>query len=260
MKNVFFIVLLASPFCSMAVKAENIDTLITQCASQTPSYVAHAIIKTESSYNPFAIGVNKNGKSVGGYKKPKTYNEAVVLAKQLIANGNNIDLGLAQINSANLPRLNLTVESVLNPCTNLSAMQYILSGCFQSAGNNGYGDKIQRAFSCYNTGNHKKGFYNGYVNKVTNNMNNRLAKGNSKQYIPLPNNQNIAQNSIVNAHNVNYNQQDKIIIDNGNSLHDNDALNQKVDSEKFESVLAEKIKDESKGLDIFSTRQKNGFF
>ena len=138
----------------MTAKAENIDNLIAQCANQTPSYVAHAIIKTESGYNPFAIGINKNGKSVGGYKKPTSYNDAVLMAKKLIASGNNIDLGLAQINSANLPRLKLTVENVLNPCTNLSAMQYILSSCFQSAGVNGYGDKIQRAFSCYNTGNH----------------------------------------------------------------------------------------------------------
>ena len=260
MKNVFFIILLASPFCSMAVKADSIDTLIAQCASQTPSHVAHAIIKTESSYNPFAIGVNKNGKSVGGYKKPKSYNEAVVLAKQLISSGNNIDLGLAQINSANLPKLKLTVESVLNPCTNLSAMQYILSGCFQSAGNNGYGDKIQRAFSCYNTGNHKKGFYNGYVNKVTSNMNNQLSKVDNRQYITLPHNTNLVKNNIVNADNVNYNQHGKIVIDNDSALNDNNALNQKIDSEKIESVLAEKIKDEPKGLDVFSTRQKNGFF
>lgn len=243
----------------MTVKAENIDDLISQCASQTPSYVAHAIIKTESSYNPYAIGVNKKGKSVAGYTKPKSYNEAVVMAKQLISSGNNIDLGLAQINSANLPKLKLTVESVLNPCTNLSAMQYILSGCFQSAGNNGYGDKIQRAFSCYNTGNHKRGFDNGYVNKVTNNMNNHLSKNSIKQYIPLQHNQNISQNNIVNNNNVNYNQNGKVIIDN-DALNDRDALNQKFDNEEFESVLAEKIKDEPKGLDIFSTRQKNGFF
>lgn len=152
-----------------------IDSLIQQCANQTPMPIAHAIIKTESSYNPFAIGVNLNGKSFGGFKQPTNYQDAVTVAKSLIANGKNIDMGLAQINSANLRRLNLSVEQVLEPCNNLKAMQYILSSCYASASDSGIGAKIQRAFSCYNTGNHRKGFSNGYVNKATKNLNAYLA-------------------------------------------------------------------------------------
>lgn len=139
--------------------------LIQACAPSTPVPIAQAIIQTESAFNPFAIGVNK-GKQV---TQPKSYNEAVITAKKLLTNGSNIDLGLAQINSANLKWLGLTVEQVLQPCNNLKAMQFILSNCYQSSGGTGYGTKMQRAFSCYNTGNHRKGFYNNYVNKVTNN-------------------------------------------------------------------------------------------
>lgn len=142
--------------------------LIQACAPSTPVPIAQAIIKTESGFNPHAIGVNYGGKKVA---QPKTYNEAVIRAKQLISTGHNIDLGLAQINSANLKWLGLSVEQVLQPCNNLKAMQYILSDCYQRSGNNGLGTKMQRAFSCYNTGNHKKGFNNNYVSKVTRNYN-----------------------------------------------------------------------------------------
>lgn len=156
--------------------------LIQACAPSTPVPIAQAIIQTESGFNPYAIGVNK-GKQVS---QPKTYNEAVIVAKKLIANGGNIDLGLAQINSANLKRLGLSIEQVLQPCNNLKAMQYILSNCYHSSGSNGYGTKMQRAFSCYNTGNHRNGFYNNYVNKVTKNYSH--FSGNSGAYYAYNNN------------------------------------------------------------------------
>lgn len=142
--------------------------LIQACAPSTPVPVAQAIIKTESGFNPNAIGVNYGGKPI---KQPKSYSEAVIKAKQLINSGQNIDLGLAQINSSNLKWLGLSIEQVLQPCTNLKAMQFILYDCYKRSGESGLGTKMQRAFSCYNTGNHRKGFANNYVNKVSANYN-----------------------------------------------------------------------------------------
>ncbi|MDV7561164.1 lytic transglycosylase domain-containing protein [Acinetobacter baumannii] len=138
--------------------------LSQQCAPNVDVPVASAIVKSESSFNPFAIGVNKGGRLD---KQPKTYNEAVSIAKKLIAQGKNIDMGLGQINSANLRRLNLSVEQVLDPCINLGAMQKILNECRSRAS----GNDLYQAFSCYNTGNHSSGFRNGYVAKVSNNLN-----------------------------------------------------------------------------------------
>lgn len=142
--------------------------LINQCASQLDYPVAHSIVQQESGFNPFAINVNKSNIKIA---KVKNYSQAILTAKQLLAEGYNIDLGLAQINSSNLNWLGLTVDQVFDPCTNLNAMQKVYLTCYDKAGNNGIGTRMQRAFSCYNTGNIKAGFYNNYVNNVTNKFN-----------------------------------------------------------------------------------------
>lgn len=141
--------------------------LIQQCSPQIDPIVAQAIVRTESSFNPFAIGVNSGSR----ISQPQNYNQAVVTAKQLIKDGANIDLGLAQINSNNLNWLQLSIEEAFNPCSNLKAMQVVYNHCYARAGNTGLGTRMQRAFSCYNTGNMQKGFRNGYVNKATKNYN-----------------------------------------------------------------------------------------
>jgi type IV secretion system protein VirB1 len=46
---------------------------------------------------------------------PNTVPEVAALANHWIARGFTVDLGLAQINSANLSALGLTVEEVLDP-------------------------------------------------------------------------------------------------------------------------------------------------
>lgn len=141
--------------------------LLQQCAPDIDPVVAHAIVRTESTFQPFAIGVNKGTR----VKQPTNYRQAVVTAKTLLAEGANIDLGLAQINSNNLNWLKLSVEEAFNPCANLRAMQTVYNSCYQRAGTGGLGNRMQRAFSCYNTGNMKRGFNNGYVNKSTKHFN-----------------------------------------------------------------------------------------
>lgn len=152
--------------------------LIQTCSPNVHLPVAQAIIKSESNFNPYAIGVNKGGRAV---KQPTSYQEAVKTAKRLIGQGLNIDMGYAQINSANLKWLGLSVEQVFNPCHNLKAMQTVYLTCYDKAGTTGLGTRMQRAFSCYNTGNMKKGFSNGYVNKTTNNFNYFVGKAKDGQ-------------------------------------------------------------------------------
>lgn len=142
--------------------------LLKTCADQMHPAISYAIVRTESNFNPYAIGVNR---SAGLRKQPSNYAQAVSVARNLIAAGKNIDLGIAQINSSNLRWLGLSVEQAFDPCSNLKAMQRVYLGCLSRAGNGGQGTAMQRAWSCYNTGNHRRGFTNGYVAKVTGHYN-----------------------------------------------------------------------------------------
>lgn len=155
--------------------------MVAQCSPNMHPAIVQAIVKTESSFNSFAIGVN-NGKRLT--RQPSSFGEAVQIAKHLLAQGANIDMGLGQINSANMDWLNLSVEQAFTPCVNLQALQRVYLTCYDKAGNSGLGDRMQRAFSCYNTGNTTKGFYNGYVAKTTNNFNSLIATLPSKQTVP----------------------------------------------------------------------------
>lgn len=143
--------------------------MVAQCSPSMHPAIVQAIVKTESSFNPFAIGVNRGGNRLA--RQPSNFGEAVQTAKRLLAQGANIDMGLGQINSANMNWLNLSVEQAFNPCSNLKALQHVYLTCYDKAGATGLGNRMQRAWSCYNTGNTQKGFRNGYVTKVTTNFN-----------------------------------------------------------------------------------------
>lgn len=143
--------------------------LMAACAPNVPTPISYAIVKTESNFNPYAIGVNK-GK--GLVRQPRNYQEAVQTAYRLRAEGKNFDVGLAQINITNFGWLDLSIEKAFNPCENLKAMQKVYLNCLSRFANSGgQGTPMQRAFSCYNTGNASRGFRNGYVAKVTGHYN-----------------------------------------------------------------------------------------
>ena len=162
--------------------------MMTECSPNMHPVLVQAIVKTESNYNPFAIGVNRRNRLT---RQPKSFSEAVLTAKRLLSQGVNIDLGLGQINSNNLNWLNLSVEQAFTPCANLQALQRVYLACYDKAGANGNGTRMQRAWSCYNTGNSRKGFSNGYVAKVTNNYNALLGYANASPKNPYQNTQQI---------------------------------------------------------------------
>lgn len=141
-----------------------LDALISQCAYNTHPDTVKAIIKVESAGNPIAIGVNYGG---GKSRKPNNATEAALIARSLIANGKNIDMGLMQINSANMKRLGLSTEAMFDQCTNIRIGTKILSANYaQAVDIYGPGENALRAaLSAYNTGSMVKGFRNGYVAK-----------------------------------------------------------------------------------------------
>jgi type IV secretion system protein VirB1 len=103
-------------------------------------------------------------------QQPTTKPQAIALANALLANGANIDLGLAQINSKNLQWLGLSVDEAFDPCSNLRAAATVLETGFRSSRAKGSQGQaaLQMALSAYNTGNLSRGFENGYVQKVLN--------------------------------------------------------------------------------------------
>ena len=91
--------------------------------------------------------------------------EAARTAESYILRGYSVDIGLMQVNSRNLVALGMTVERVLDPCTNIRSGAAILAADYAEAARR-YGEgqgALQAALSAYNTGDFSRGFGNGYV-------------------------------------------------------------------------------------------------
>jgi type IV secretion system protein VirB1 len=161
--------------------------LAIQCAPGVSPVTVEAIIRVESKGNPLAINVNRVKVQP---VVPKTAPGVARVAAEWIARGFSVDLGLMQINSANLSKLGLTVEQVLDPCTNIKAGAAVLADGYERAkGVHGDGQKaLQAALSAYNTGDLQKGWDNGYVAKyyAPTGIKTGPAKASAVAHRPLP--------------------------------------------------------------------------
>ncbi|WP_430541692.1 lytic transglycosylase domain-containing protein [Xanthomonas euvesicatoria] len=148
-----------------SAEAMDFTELAARCAPQVHPQTLAAVVGHESGFNPLAIGVNGVPTT---RVRAQTAEEAIRLSEQLIAQGRNIDMGLGQINSANLKWLGLSVRQVFDPCTNLTAAARVLVGNYRSqAGKQADTQRaLDAALSQYNTGDPKRGLANGYVGKV----------------------------------------------------------------------------------------------
>lgn len=125
---------------------------------EVPLDVMQHVVRVESSYNPYAIGV------VGGHlvRQPKNLPEALATVRMLEERGYNFSLGLAQVNRFNLGKYGLdSYEKAFQKCPNLQAGSRILAECYKRLG----GD-WGKSFSCYYSGNSVTGYRHGYVQKV----------------------------------------------------------------------------------------------
>ncbi|MDB5999734.1 MAG: lytic transglycosylase, partial [Rhizobacter sp.] len=142
-------------------------TLAQQCAPDVHPTTLAAVVRTESGFNPYAIGV------VAGRleRQPKSLGEAVATAENLRSNGWNASFGLGQVNLHNLARYGLTTTTVFDPCQNLRAAAAILSEAFVRARKNEPDEQkaLRAAISMYYSGNAVTGFTHGYVQKVVGN-------------------------------------------------------------------------------------------
>ena len=142
--------------------------LAQECAPNVHHQTMAAIVRTESSYNPFAIGV-VNGRLE---RQPRNKIEAIATAKWLQENGWNFSVGLSQVNLHNLPKYGLDFDKAFDPCMNLRAGAAILGECFDRAlikHKNDQQGAARSALSCYYSGNFITGYKQGYVQTVLNN-------------------------------------------------------------------------------------------
>ena len=161
---------------SGTVSAQDFAALAAQCAPNIAVDTLRAIVKTESSFNPYAIGIvpKPELKEVNDglmKRRPQTLQEALSLARDLQAHGYTFAVGLGQINTIHLPSMHLTLAEAFDPCNNLKASAQILSTCYQRAieRNSEKSVALKDALSCYYSGSFTVGYRHGYVDRVLTN-------------------------------------------------------------------------------------------
>lgn len=130
--------------------------LLMMCAPAVDPITMAAVIKQESGGRPWVIYNNTTKRSATFDSK----GTAVAAAVAAIEHGDSVDIGLAQINSRNLPALGLSVDQVFDPCTNIAAGASILAAGFQRTGS------LSGALSTYNTGRPDSKIGADYAQKV----------------------------------------------------------------------------------------------
>lgn len=171
------LLMLNSSYVYAVINPVDVDNLINKCSNKVNIKTIKAIIKTESNYNPFAIGI------VDGSLKsqPTNFNEASKIIDQLERENKNYSIGLAQINIKNLKRYKISPYFALDPCINLSVSEKILVDCYTKAPSVDEQTKIHQTLSCYYSGNYNFGYYkdfknqHSYIQKVINNSQNEDA-------------------------------------------------------------------------------------
>lgn len=142
----------------------NFYALAQQCTNHfEEKQVVIAIADTESSFNPFAIGL------VGGaVKQPRNLQEAISTVRALQKAGRNYSVGLMQVNQSNFTKFGLTEANMFDPCNNIYAGASIFRNCFDKATKQfgskySYDAKLRLAASCYYSGNFKTGFRQDFI-------------------------------------------------------------------------------------------------
>jgi len=140
-------------------------TLLDQCAPQVSPVLMQALVRTESAWQPFAIGMDR---AQGDVKQPSTIEEAVATAKSLAAAGRRFSVGLAQIHVSNVELYGMTWEQAFDACQNLTVGQKILWNFYHRASASGYSgvSAIWAALRGYNSGGVERAVSDEYANRI----------------------------------------------------------------------------------------------
>jgi type IV secretion system protein VirB1 len=137
--------------------------LAARCAPGVPVWVLRGVARTESDFHPWMLRDNSTHVSAS----PASLANAEAQATAWIAEGHSVDLGLMQINSANLPALGMTIGAALDPCASLAGGAAVLRAAYGTGPvRTGTQAALLMALSIYNTGSPLKGIMNGYARRV----------------------------------------------------------------------------------------------
>ena len=165
MRKILFTALSFTPFCVFA-EPLNFNAMVKKCAKDIDPMTFQAIARTESSFNPYAIGVVDGALK----RQPENKAEAMQAVKMLRQQGYNFSMGIVQVNLKNMRPYGLTDETIFDVCENLRVGGAILKDCFNRAKGDSQ-QRLQQALSCYYSGNFRRGFasHDNYVLRVVNN-------------------------------------------------------------------------------------------
>jgi type IV secretion system protein VirB1 len=122
-----------------------------------------AVAQVESRFEPLAIRDNNTREAWA----PANLAAALTLAEDKLKRGHSLDLGIMQINSANLPSLGIGLADAFDPCRSVNAAQRILlSDAATGSSETEHQAAILITLSRYNTGRPLAGIANGYVDRV----------------------------------------------------------------------------------------------
>ena len=100
------------------------------CAPIVAAETLAGVVSLESRFEPFAIRIN-SGAPLS--EQPTTKAEAIEIATSLVAERQDIQLGLGGIGTEELGKLKLSISDAFDPCLNLQATATLLDGYFRLA-------------------------------------------------------------------------------------------------------------------------------
>ncbi|TAU03853.1 lytic transglycosylase domain-containing protein [Rhizobium ruizarguesonis] len=104
--------------------------LAQNCAPMVDVRTLAAVISLESGFKPFAIRIN-SGPPLE--RQPASRAEAIEITTSLVADRQDIQIGLGGIGEAELRRLKLSISDAFDPCLNLKATGTLLDGYYRLA-------------------------------------------------------------------------------------------------------------------------------
>ncbi len=141
------------------------DAVLEQCAPEVSPVLMRALVRAESAWQPFAIGMDK---AQGVVRQPVSLREAVAIAKGLIAAGRKFSVGLAQIHVSNVTLYGMSWEQAFDACQNLAVGQKILWNFYHRASASGYAGvaAIWAALRGYNSGSVDRSVSDDYAHRI----------------------------------------------------------------------------------------------
>jgi type IV secretion system protein VirB1 len=149
---------LASP-----LSTATFNGIAASCGVGVEASTLRAVASVESHFDPLAIRDNTTGEAL----TPQNLEIAISVAKARLAKGHSVDLGLMQINSANLASFRLTISNAFDACHSLTAARDILLSAMAAGSSETQREAVMLiSLSRYNTGRPLAGVANGYANRV----------------------------------------------------------------------------------------------